>query len=640
MEQINSLTAETILSEEIFEEIFSQEDEIYKARLLLTLVDRAKALGVKQKFDTMVKAYDKVAKNIEKDRRAEENQKKKQRAESFNNYTQFDYFEDGKEYYCGNWVANDTGVSTFNMFGEKLACYHPILPVQRMVNAETGKEKVKIAFKKGSKWKEIVVDKGVIASANKIVQLADYGVSVTSETAKTLVSFLADLENMNINDIACRVSTSKLGWINGEFMPYSDSIEFDSEMRFKDIFESISQKGSRDIWFGLMKKIRNSNRIEPRIYIAGSFASVLLKPLSILPFIVNLWGDTGKGKTVALMVAASIWANPGESKYITDPSDTLISMEVRNDILNNLPMMIDDLSKTRDKYGDMFTDIIYMLCGGKGKNRSNKDLGLNKATTWQNVVLTNIERPLTSETMRGGAINRILDFEMAEGYIFENGNKVVELIKNNYGFAGREFIELIKSIGFDEVRTMQEDFLEQIKAKVKELEVEKEEKQIIPLSVLLVADKLAADHIFKDGIYLDLEMCVNSLKDKNEVSENDRAYEFILSEVQVNINKFKPDSNGEYKGEMWGKIENGYAVILNSAFNRICERGNFSSRAFLSWASKNDLIIQQGGKNTRVTKFGNTSSRCIWLKIDSTTTTDKDGFMIIDPEQMELPFDV
>ena len=32
MEQINKLTSESILEEEVFNEIFKQEDEIYKAR--------------------------------------------------------------------------------------------------------------------------------------------------------------------------------------------------------------------------------------------------------------------------------------------------------------------------------------------------------------------------------------------------------------------------------------------------------------------------------------------------------------------------------------------------------------------------------------------------------------------------------
>ena len=43
---------------------------------------------------------------------------------------------------------------------------------------------------------------------------------------------------------------------------------------------------------------------------AASFASVLLEPLKVLPFVLHLWGTTGTGKTVALMVAMSIWGNP------------------------------------------------------------------------------------------------------------------------------------------------------------------------------------------------------------------------------------------------------------------------------------------------------------------------------------------
>ena len=198
-------------------------------------------------------------------------------------------------------------------------------------------------------------------------------------------------------------------------------------------------------------------------------------------------------------------------------------------------MVIDDLSKTKDKYGEGFTDIIYMLCGGKGKDRSNVNLGLNKSHTWQNVCLTNIERPLASDTMRGGAINRILDFEMADGSIFKNGNKVVELIKRNYGFAGKMFIDAINEIGFDSIREMQEEYLAKINKIAEKQGIEKEEKQSIPLSVMLTADKIATDYIFKDGKYLDIEFCTESLKNKGDVSENDRAYEFLMSEISINI---------------------------------------------------------------------------------------------------------
>lgn len=60
MVPLGELTRESILEENIFTEIFEQEDEIRKARLILSLEDRAGELGVKTKFSTLIGAYKKV----------------------------------------------------------------------------------------------------------------------------------------------------------------------------------------------------------------------------------------------------------------------------------------------------------------------------------------------------------------------------------------------------------------------------------------------------------------------------------------------------------------------------------------------------------------------------------------------------
>ena len=618
-------TEQKLLSRSVLEEVFEETDLIERSRLLLSLQDKATMLHCKSKFDELVRAHKRVERELEKNKKSCINQ-------NTSNFTEFAY--GSTEYYCGSWVANDNGVRTYDMWGEHIACHHPILIVKRLQNAQTDKEKVVLAFYKGSKWKEITVDKGMIASSNKIVGLADYGVSVTSESAKLLVKYLSDLENYNINLIESKISTSKFGWFGKDFMPYDTDIEFDSESKFKDIYESLQPHGDFKTWLNLILQIRESGRYETQLYMAGAFASILLKPLNVLPFILNLWGETGKGKTVALMVATSIWANPAESKYITDPVSSQTALEVRENILNNLPMVIDDLSKTKDKYGDSFTDLIYMICGGKGKERSNINLGLNASTNWQNVCLTNIERPLASETMRGGAINRILDFEMEDGSIFKNGNKVVSIINQNYGFAGPIFVELIKEMPLEELRDMQEEYLRKINDTAKDKGVEKEEKQAIPLSVLLTADKLATDNIFKDGIYLDFERCVDTLKNKGDVNENERAYEFILSEISININKFEPDDDGNYRGECWGKIEDGTAIIISSAFDRICDKGNFSRKGFLRWAAKNNKIVcDNKGNPTKTSRFNGMSPRCIWVKVPE----DMEDFT--STNNMDIPFD-
>ena len=102
--------------------------------------------------------------------------------------------------------------------------------------------------------------------------------------------------------------------------------------------------------------------------------------------------------------------------------------------------------------------------------------------------------------MRAGAINRILDFEMDEGSIFRNGNHVVSVLSKNYGFAGKMFVDIIKDMDLDELRAMQEGFLQKINEYAQSKDQEKEEKQSIPLSILLTADKIATDEIFQDGI--------------------------------------------------------------------------------------------------------------------------------------------
>lgn len=635
MIDITKLDAESVMSDATLDEVFEETDPIQRSKILLALQDKAKILGVKAKFDTMVRAYNKVEKQIQKSER----EKAKTMPKVDDRMTEFDFFDDGHELSCGSWVANQNGIRSYDFMGEHIACYHPILITKRLVNAETGIEKVRLAFCKGFKWKEITVDKETIASSNKIVSLAKYGVSVTSENARLLVRYLSDIENLNIPQIDSVVSTSKFGWIGEEFMPYDVQIEFDAESRFKDIYESLQPKGSYDEWLKLIKQIRKSGRYEPQLYLAGAFASILLKPLNVLPFILNLWGETGKGKTVALMVACSVWANPAENKYITDSSSTQVAVEVREDILNNLPLLMDDLSKVRDRLGDGFADFIYLLCGGKGKDRSNVNLGMNKQNTWQNICLTNIERPLTNDTMRAGAINRILDFEMDDGSIFKNGNHVVSVLSKNYGFAGKMFVDIIKGMDLGELRAIQEGFLQKINEYAKSKEQEKEEKQSIPLSILLTADKIATDEIFQDGIYLDLERCTDALKNKGDVSENERAYEFILSEITISINKFVPDDEGNYRGEMWGCIKDGYVVIISSAFDRIAEHGNFSRKGFLQWAVKKGIVqTDSRGVATKTCRFNGIAPKCVWLKIPSDLTDESGFFKVPEDMQEQLPF--
>lgn len=621
MKEMSEFDADNILDDEVFIELFEMEDPILRSKTKVQLTRRAKQLGVKSDFEEILKGYNQA------DREMKRQEQENRTVCTVDNYTNFTGPHD--RMYCGAWIADDRGVFAQNSGRvDEVACYHPILPVERLRNLETGEEQIKLAYKRNNQWQDIVVPKTMITSANKIVALSGRGISVTSENAKLLVKYLADVENGNDDYIDVQYSTSKLGWINDQFIPYDTDIIFDGDNRFKQAFESVSEHGSFDVWLRHVRELRASGRMEVKFLLAASFSSVLVQVLGGLPFFVDLWGETEGGKTVSLMVAASVWANPDESRYIGNFKTTDVALESKADMLNHLPMFLDDTSTVSARIRDNFEGIVYDLCSGKGKSRSNKELGINRENRWRNVMICNGERPLSSYVNQGGAINRILEVECGEK-IYQDPQKTAETVKKNYGHAGKEFVEIIKELGEDEIRSIQKEFQKQL------LDTDKMQKQSISLSIVLTADKIATDYIFKDGQYISVEEAKKVLIDRNELSDNERCYHFIQDKVAMNGHRFDTITSCE----KWGIVENGYAIFYNSAFDQICKDGGFSKKSFLSWAAKKGIIQQDSkGNHTKQKKIDGKNSRCVFLQLNLEESVDNDGFASIDETQEELPF--
>ena len=434
---------------------------------------------------------------------------------------------------------------------------------------------------------------------------------------------------MNYSHIKFQYSTSKLGWIQNDFIPYDTEIVFDGDQRFRQTYDSVSERGNWEIWQSHMQKLRKSGRLEIKFMMAASFASVLVSLLGGLPFIVDLWGETEGGKTVSLMVAASIWANPDESAYIGDFKTTEVALEAKADMLNHLPMTLDDTSKTSSRIRDNFEGMVYDMCSGKGKSRSNKELGINRENRWRNCILTNGELPLNSYLSQGCSINRILEVECKDN-VYEDPQETAELVKKNYGLAGKRYIEALKSIGKEELQRMQKEFQKELK------DDEAMQKQSLSLAILLTADKVATDYLFRDGEYITIKQAKTVLINRNDLSDNERCYRYLKDKIAMNEQKF----DAENKVEQWGILEEGRAIIYNQAFKDLCKNGGFSDKAFLSWADRKGLIETQGGRMTKVKKVGGNPVRCVFLKLNE--NLDEDGFESVETmemyEQEELPF--
>lgn len=561
-----------------YEWLYQFKDDKFKLKQMTQkMKDKAGAVGVKC-FISLFNSYCEM--------------QAQRSGEMLANSTQFDGQD--MELFSGEYICDETGVFVHDKFGyEQNICRHPIMPVQRLCNVDSGDERLKLAYKKGRFWRSIVVEKSVLASSSGILQLAANGIMVNSENAKPLSTYLLEMEQLNYDLIPEQKSVGRLGWISDNgFSPYVDDLVFDGETNFKHIFGAVKSSGSREAWVNVMRNLR-SEKSPGRLFLAASFASVILEPCGLLPFFLHAWGGTETGKTVGLMIAASVWACPKLGDFVSTFNSTLVGQEMTASFLNSLPMCIDELQIQSSSCVRDFDRIIYQLTEGVGRARGAKTGGLQRMNTWRNCIITNGEQPISNSSSGGGAVNRVIEFECDEK-VYSDLVGICAVISSNYGFAGREFVEFLQQDGmFEAVNSIQKEYYREL------LKSDSTDKQAASASAILAADAIATELIFKDGNNLTVADLEKIMTKKAEVNVNQRALEYVYELAERNPNRFKANEFGDYQGEVWGKKEDDCIYFIKSVFDREMANAGFNSTAFLAWAKRMGYIDTDKNKRTK-----------------------------------------
>ena len=603
---IEEYTKEDFLdSDKPYEYVYLYKDNKFMQQKLITkMSEQAKRVGVRN-FPTLYKAF--LAGQPEGS------------ANDVCNYT--DFPAQPLALPCGKWQCDFSGVRTLNEYGGvNWACPHPIMPVERLNNIDTGIEKVKIAFRREKGWRTIIVERKTISTTNKITELADYGIAVTSETARNLVNYFYDIEQASGDLIPTRECVTHLGWIDrgegAEFVPYVQDVVFDGEADYKKRYAAISLKGDYEEWLDFIdRNIRRNPDIIARIVFAASLASVLVKPLFCNCFWLHLWGESESAKTVLMMCAASIWGNPTISQYITTFNSTYVGNEKGAAFCGSLPYMLDELQIVDKKDMDA---LIYMLTEGAGRSRGNKNGGLDLVPHWKNCTISTGEKPINSGRSNGGAVNRVLECECKNKF-FEQPRKAAAFVQQHYGIFGKIFVLTLQKEGMIKHA---EELLEKYTEELTSRKIT--QKQAQSAALILTADALAVELAFDEETQLTVDEIADFLKTKDEVSANPRAYEYVCEQVASNQMHFIPNDRPI---DLWGVLDNnGGVYIIKSVFMRLCDEGGFNAVPLLSWLNDRGLIERSAGKNTIAKRIGGVVTRCVHL-----TLADKDD------EDEELP---
>lgn len=594
---IDEATKETITSDDCFNYIFGFNN--YNTINELSQQAREKAIdfGCETKFNKKYKIFrDRYIKNLR-------NRESLQTSFDFSGDDSFSYKMQLK---CGKWIANQTEgvykndvIKTANDIKmiKNYASPIPIFIAERIINIDENTEKVRIAFYKDQKWQTIITEKNTISTKTKILQLANLGIEVNEINAKSLIEYFAEL--LTLNEYLPIEGITHLGWINNNFVPYTNKYSYDGGNSYKDIFESIQQKGDYEEWKKYIKELRDRSKTV-RFMLDASFASPLVKIFNINSFIVHLWGTSGKGKTVTQMICASIWGNPVKGKLLTTLNSTKVASERMLSFLRNLPFIPDELQTIKSIYRNDFGDMIYNFTEGKGRDRGTVNNGLAENTEWDNISILSGEEPITGDTSKEGIKNRVIEIE-DNSDIIEDGNGTVTFIKENYGWAGKEFIGIVQSINKDELYELKNNYVLELN------KITNYKKQVNAISVILVADYIASKYIFNEE-----PLTIKDIKEyiRNDTDEADRVIEIILNIAESNINNFRDYSNSNHQvmGQVWGELDrakdgyNGtifyYNFIPNVLYEELQKRNIIWNAVKKKLADKGYVKRQRNGEYT------------------------------------------
>ncbi len=372
------------------------------------------------------------------------------------------------------WQLTDEGVETSpgTEDGNSVSISpEPIVIAGKVIDKVKGTISLEIAWKSGEKWKRQIVDRGVIANSRSIVDLASHGFPVNSNNAKQLVQYLADFETANNSLFPETDVTNHLGW-HGEagkelfllgnllILPNGKPIKTarnrgksKAPLVFAGADEGDEQVADGFHWNGQLKDWLDAveaiaNLAKACLAVIASLAAPLLRLFNCPNFVVSYDGPSTLGKSTILFVAASVWGRPGEGREpdlaMFSWHSTQVSTGRRCGVLNHLPYIVDDTRVADPSY---VATAVYEFVSGRDKGRGTKT-GMARTATWNTVMVSSGESPITSFSTDDGVRARVLQlwgspFENADREAGQLATRLTTTVLQNYGWAGPLFISYL-----------------------------------------------------------------------------------------------------------------------------------------------------------------------------------------------------
>lgn len=306
---------------------------------------------------------------------------------------------------------------------ETLATVAPIFITRVLVDHYSGEGRVEMVYAEGGEWITAAASRRAIGDARTLVaECTGFAVPVNSGNAGKLVDWFSAYLHCNATALPKLASVSTTGWHNASGARVFVSNEpvtpdtappfaLDTRGDRRKIFAALAPRGTLEGHVAALRRAWDASPVAA-CAIAGALAAPLLEPLRAPNFAIHLVGESSRGKTSQLKIAASVYGDPASPQWLASWNVSPSGLELRAAQLNDLPQFYDEIGGGDAQAAER---MVYTLINGGGKTRATRDLTVRETVAWRTVVLSTGERELADESAATGAQVRVVQLPV-EGF--------------------------------------------------------------------------------------------------------------------------------------------------------------------------------------------------------------------------------
>lgn len=311
-------------------------------------------------------------------------------------------------------------------------------------------------------------------AADRLKQkLGSAGVSVADRNMNYLIEYLRAYQ-YEVGDKMKEVQQlQSFGWtadqsgflIGDTLLTRQGRVTVQPHVALKNYATSFQTKGTLEDWQKLMQNISVYGSVEQQICILASLGSPLMEFTNYHGLWLHLVTKPGYGKTTTQEMMSGVWGDP--SRLLMFAKDTANAIEERFGRFKNIVMCIDETSNV-DPHS--MSDLVLNVTNGRQKKRLDTNMRERAdSLTWKMLVMSSgnfsmLDRMNTVKEDITAEVSRILEIKLPKPTLsVSDGEREIKTpIRQNYGVAGRYFIEKLLNVDPSVIRNLVETAIKKI----------------------------------------------------------------------------------------------------------------------------------------------------------------------------------